>query len=1000
MEESSGKSSEEEKKDKLSGGEYSSHHESDNDFTNSTLIDNDPVKVLQLSQPFFVADTLEDDDSMMISSQEDTVPFLIPSTPVEAGKGQGAYIRGEKEECITILDEVMILDMTQDLPDLDANTRVVALVKTIKVLDDDDDWNLKFSETQGTQDLMAVVAESPKMRLTLMLILHLLCQWSPQNQPGDIPPTPFKNADRMDDDDEKCDDVVAESIGNKSNGSSSNNIDDGELLKPELSPNEKDVIKIDCNEMFLRKKKKRVIMLSRLMEESSSVVKEVRIDVAASLPDIELPTKKKIADTTETKDEKLEVSSQSKPKEIVKNNTETPPTAMLPPLTSRVTSLRKQRTKPSDRASAISAVDTPENTSKHLVGSFKTKASLQRMLNSCGFSLDEEIEFPGEQPRIEVLSPYSGSSSSLSNKTPHSSDYIADVSSSSSGKLSPIKSEEKEEPEEKDERNEKLLAGKQPLPNQKATPKSNRSRSGRKRSAEDSDSSKKTESTKEVKPKKDTRSRKASSSKKDPVVVIRDIPVAEDSGGAYEESHFGNITPGVRVMARWKDGYYYPGTVQSQELEGRWVVMFDDGDTRTIAQENLMKLAMLQIGTSVLVQSSSDQFYDPGIVCGHFREGNKVGYEVELDSGVTRRYPRSCVILTTDQAKLITSSRPPTTPATVTINLDNIIDGKRKRKSVQSPVSTPVLKKSPRISQRTSKLDSNLDSTARSTGSSAGEAALPKSREPESTETEEDVKPRKRVRKAAARATSEVAKVLPKSNVKLFKDHAFLLTNADRKVIPRNDDSDNNLTEVEEKLFDKDQLCSDIISQGGLVLDKFEDIQKCSRKNIFLLANSYLRTIKYIQCLAAGILCIRHNFVEDCCLMDELRCHTDYLLPAGYSIVSDEIIDWHGKSDALKGLKIALISSNESHFVHIWAPVLLAAKADFVQKWTLPSSKSGSSAFVDVLITNHLCPQDVLQSAKRRKIPIVSSEWIIQSLIAGKRLSYNAHPKFKHDFTE
>lgn len=34
---------------------------------------------------------------------------------------------------------------------------------------------------------------------------------------------------------------------------------------------------------------------------------------------------------------------------------------------------------------------------------------------------------------------------------------------------------------------------------------------------------------------------------------------------------------------------------------------------------------------------SPDDFYDPGIVCGHFREGNKVGYEVELDNGVTRR---------------------------------------------------------------------------------------------------------------------------------------------------------------------------------------------------------------------------------------------------------------------------------------------------------------------------------------------------------------------------
>ncbi|KFM59986.1 Tumor suppressor p53-binding protein 1, partial [Stegodyphus mimosarum] len=191
---------------------------------------------------------------------------------------------------------------------------------------------------------------------------------------------------------------------------------------------------------------------------------------------------------------------------------------------------------------------------------------------------------------------------------------------------------------------------------------------------------------------------------------VEEIQIAEDGGGAYEESHFGNIIPGVRVMARWKDGYYYPGTVKSQELEGRWAVLFDDGDLRTIAQENLIKLAMLQLGTSVLVLSA-DGFYDPGTVCGHFREGNKVGYEVELDNGVTKRYPRTSVILSTEQAKHIISSRPPTTPATMTINLDNIIDGKRKRKSVQSPQSSPVLKKSSRISHRNLKADSNLDST-------------------------------------------------------------------------------------------------------------------------------------------------------------------------------------------------------------------------------------------------------------------------------------------------
>lgn len=50
----------------------------------------------------------------------------------------------------------------------------------------------------------------------------------------------------------------------------------------------------------------------------------------------------------------------------------------------------------------------------------------------------------------------------------------------------------------------------------------------------------------------------------------------------------------------------------------------------------MIKIAILERGTSVLAKSQDD-FYDPGIVCGHFREGVNVGYEIELDDGVTKR---------------------------------------------------------------------------------------------------------------------------------------------------------------------------------------------------------------------------------------------------------------------------------------------------------------------------------------------------------------------------
>ncbi|GIY90887.1 hypothetical protein CDAR_491063 [Caerostris darwini] len=474
--------------------------------------------------------------------------------------------------------------------------------------------------------------------------------------------------------------------------------------------------------------------------------------------------------------------------------------------------------------------------------------------------------------------------------------------------------------------------------------------------------------------------------------VVPEIVVLEGND-PYKDSPYGSILPGVRVMARWKDGFYYPGVVQSQELEGRWSVRFDDHDVRAIPQENLIKVFNLDIGTAVFVMSS-DNYYDPGIICGHYKDSTGSGYEVEINTGVTKRYPRSAVILSSEQAKLFTSSRPPTTPATMTINLDNIIDGKRKRKSIQSAESTASVKKSPRrISERISKIDPNLDSTE------SGSCTTDKEKKSEDT-TEEAVAPRRKKRRAATTGAVKIRETITRGSGKqkqLFGEYAFLLTNSGRKPIRRAYDS-GSLEEDDELLpFDKDELKELILSRGGEVVEKFDDILNCKRKNVYLLANTHLRTVKYIQCLAAGVLCVRHHWIQNCIYKGEILNVSSYVLPAGKSLLKDKIIEWHGKTDVLKGMKFCVSSAKESPFVYTWVPVLLSASAESVLKYNLPTSKSGSSMYVDVLVTNTLCPADVLQSAIKRKIPTVSTEWVIQSLIEGEVLPYDAHPKFKYD---
>ncbi|KAG8178348.1 hypothetical protein JTE90_027218 [Oedothorax gibbosus] len=487
----------------------------------------------------------------------------------------------------------------------------------------------------------------------------------------------------------------------------------------------------------------------------------------------------------------------------------------------------------------------------------------------------------------------------------------------------------------------------------------------------------------EVRPRK-TRRKKGES----PTASTLDAPSV--SGETVANCLQGIIIPGMRVMARWKDGYYYPGEVVSQEMEGKWSIRFEDNDLKVIPQDHLIKVAILEKGTSVFAKSQDD-YYDPGIICGHFREGSNVGYEVELDDGVTKRYPRNSVILSTDQANLITPSRPATTTAAPTINLDNIldsIDGRRaKRKSFQSPEPKPV-KKSPRITKTSPKFDPNIASSSSAT-------------EPDSFPTRRPTRKRKAAKAGALDIDQVLTKV--KKNPKLLKDYAFLLTNAERKkplTLALNSSDCDNTEDDDIVPFDKDKLVEYIKSSSGMILESFDDVQKCKRKYIYLLANTYLRTMKYIKCIAAGIPCIKHHWVTDCCFKGEILNDNSYTLPSGKSLITGQVVEWHGKSNVLKGIKISLVSEPENPFVFNWAPVLLAAKADFVQKWNLPTTKSGACLVVDVLITNPQCPVYILESAKKRKIPIVSSEWIIQSLIAGEQLPYNSHPKFDYDYKE
>lgn len=61
-------------------------------------------------------------------------------------------------------------------------------------------------------------------------------------------------------------------------------------------------------------------------------------------------------------------------------------------------------------------------------------------------------------------------------------------------------------------------------------------------------------------------------------------------------------------------------------------------------------------------------------------------------------------------------------------------------------------------------------------------------------------------------------------------------------------------------------------------------------KEIVLLAYTYLRTVKYMQCLAAGIPCLMHSYVIECCKQNKALKRDDFILPSGYSIITSSLV--------------------------------------------------------------------------------------------------------------
>ncbi|XP_030433105.1 TP53-binding protein 1 isoform X5 [Gopherus evgoodei] len=488
----------------------------------------------------------------------------------------------------------------------------------------------------------------------------------------------------------------------------------------------------------------------------------------------------------------------------------------------------------------------------------------------------------------------------------------------------------------------------------------------------------------------------------------------------------GSSFVGLRVVAKWSsNAYFYSGTITQDVGAGKYKLLFDDGYECDVLGKDILLCDPIPLETEVTALSE-DEYFSAGVVKGHRKESGELYYCIEKE-GQRKWYKRMAVILSLEQGNKLReqfglSPYEPITPLTkaADISLDNLVEGKRKRRSNFGSPGTS--------SSSTTPTRKGLESPRVAPGLLSGKRKL--------IASEDERSPAKRGRKSAAmkpgavRAgefvspcesgdhTGEPSTLeehhgpLP-HNKTLFLGYAFLLTMAtssDKLAIHQKpSDGPAGSSEEEEEFsipYNKEYTALQLRTGAGYILEDFNETQCNAAYQCLLIADQHCRTRKYFLCLASGIPCVSHVWVHDSCHANQLQNYRNYLLPAGYSLQEQRLLEWHPRENPFGNLKVLLVSNQQQNFLELWSEILMTGGAASVKQHysnaqnkacVLLSADIALGVF-DVVVSDSSCPAAVLKCAEALRLPVVSQEWVIQSLIAGERVGYNKHPKYKHDY--
>ncbi|XP_048887019.1 TP53-binding protein 1 [Brienomyrus brachyistius] len=480
---------------------------------------------------------------------------------------------------------------------------------------------------------------------------------------------------------------------------------------------------------------------------------------------------------------------------------------------------------------------------------------------------------------------------------------------------------------------------------------------------------------------------------------VPDSPSTPSDGtGCASSSSF----VGLRVVAKWSsNGYFYSGCITRHSGAGRFRLLFDDRYECDVPGKDILLCDPIPPGTEVTA-ISEDEYFSTGVVRDHKTEGSDFFYCVEKD-GQRKWYGRMAVILSMEQGNRLREQYglgpyEPTTPLTkaTDISLDNLVEGKRKRRGNAGVNTTPG--------------QSSSDSPR--TPGPSGKRKLMASMEEERT-------PSKRGRRSAgARAgqrgdafnTSGSGTDLPSDpndleethgpipqSASLFLGYAFLLTASselDREANHPTSDAEEEF--VQTAPYNKRYTETQLEAGGGYVLRDFNEQQCSAAYQSILIADQQCRTRKYLLCLASGMPCVSHMWVRDCCHDNQLLSYRSYLLPAGMG-PDGNLVEWHSRRNPFKSMRFLLISEEATAFL---TDLLNMGGASSVRQYQGDSNNSDPpEGTFDVVLADRSCPPSVQSWAISLDLPLLSSEWLIQSLICGEKQDHRVQPRYQYDYS-